>query len=96
MYQIDNYLKQNGRYTKNESKINFSDVEDCLILISSSFSTMTSYENQTKKSITNKFIADAMNEFLRHQLEVYCLENPEDAGKICEQVLVNKLSLIHI
>ena len=65
-------------------------MEDCLILISSSFSTMTSYENQTKKSITNKFIADAMNEFLRHQLEVYFLENPEDAGKICEQVLVNK------
>ncbi len=90
VYQIDNYLKQSGRYTKNESKINFSDVEDCLILISSSFSTMTSYENQTKKSITNKFIADAMNEFLRHQLEVYFLENPEDAGKICEQVLVNK------
>lgn len=88
--QIDAFLKQSGKYTKNESKINFADVEDCLILVSSSFSTMTSYENQTKKSITNKFIGDAMNEFLRHQLEVYFLENPDAASKIADQVLINK------
>ena len=92
VYQIDSYLKQNGKYLKNESKITYQDVEDCLVLVSSSFSTQTSYENQTKKAITNKFIYDAMNEFLRHRLEVYFIENPEDAARICEQVLINKRS----
>ena len=92
VYQIDSYLKQNGKYLKNESKITYQDVADCLVLVSSSFSTQTSYENQTKKAITNKFIYDAMNEFLRHQLEIYFIENPDDALRICEQVLVNKRS----
>lgn len=90
--QIDTYLKQNNKYLKNESKITFADVEDCLCLVSSSFSTETSYENQTKKAITNKFIYEAMTEFLKHQLEVYFLENPVDANKIAEQILVNKRS----
>ena len=90
--KIDAYLKQSGKYLKNESKITFQDVEDCLVLVSSSFSTQTSYENQTKKSITNKFICDSMTEFLKHQLEVYFIENPEDAQKIGEQVLINKRS----
>lgn len=89
---IDAYLKQNGKYLKNESKITFQDVEDCLVLVSSSFSTQTSYENQTKKAITNKFIAETMTEFLRHNLEVYFVENPMDAAKIGEQVLINKRS----
>ena len=90
--QIDSYLKQNGKYLKNESKLTFSDVEDCLILVSSSFSTQTSYENQTKKAITNKFIYEAMTEFLKHQLEIYFIENPDEAIKIAEQVLINKRS----
>ena len=90
--QIDAYLKQNNRYLKNESKISFQDVEDCLVLVSSSFSTQTSYENQTKKAITNKFIATAMTDFLRHNLEVYFIENPEEAKKIADQVLINKHS----
>lgn len=90
--QIDQYLKQNGKYLKGESKISFVDVEDCLVLVSSSFSTQTSYENQTKKSINNKFIYEAMTEFLKHQLEVYFIENPDEALKIAEQVLVNKRS----
>ena len=90
--QIDSYLKQNGKYLKNESKLTFSDVEDCLILVSSSFSTQTSYENQTKKAITNKFIYEAMTEFLKHQLEIYFIENPDEAVKIAEQVLINKRS----
>ena len=89
---IDSYLKQNNKYLKNEGKITFQDVEDCLILVSSSFSTQTSYENQTKKAITNKFIAETMTEFLKHNLEVYFIENPEDAAKIAEQVLINKRS----
>ncbi|MBR6789270.1 MAG: DNA topoisomerase, partial [Oscillospiraceae bacterium] len=90
--QIDAYLKQTGKYLKNESKITFADVEDCLVLVSSSFSTQTSYENQTKKAITNRFVYEAMTEFLKHQLEVYFIENPADAAKIAEQVLVNKRS----
>ena len=88
--QIDQYLKSTGKYLKNESKINFSDIEDCLVLVSSSFSTLTSYENQTKKSINNKFIYEAMTDFLKHQLEVYFLENPDEALKIAEQIMVNK------
>ena len=90
--QIDAYLKQTGRYLKNESKIGFQDVQDCLVLVSSSFSTQTSYENQTKKAITNKFIQESMTEFLRHNLEVYFLENKAEADKLCEQVLINKRS----
>ena len=92
VYQIDAYLKQNNKYTKSESKITYQDVEDCLIIVISSFSTQTSYENQTKKAITNKGIQDAMVEMLRHNLEVYFIENPMDAEKIANQVLVNKRS----
>lgn len=90
--QIDAYLKQNNKYQKNESKISFSDVEECLVIVISSFSTQTSYENQTKKSITNKFIYEAMSDFLRHSLEIYFIENKADAEKIAEQVLINKRS----
>ncbi len=92
VYQIDAYLKQNNKYKSNESKITFSDVEECLVLVISSFSTVTSYENQTKKAITNKFIGEAMTEFLRHQLEIYFIENKAEAEKIAEQVLINKRS----
>ncbi len=90
--QIDAYLKQNNKYQKNESKVTFGDIEECLCLVISSFSTQTSYENQTKKAITNKFIQEAITEFLRHQLEVYFIENRAEAEKIAEQVLINKRS----
>ncbi len=90
--QIDSYIKQSGKYTKNESKITFNDIEECLLIVISSFSTQTSYENQTKKAITNKFIQEAMTDFLRHQLEVYFIENKAEADKIAEQVLINKRS----
>ena len=89
---IDAYLKAQGKYQKSESKITWADVEDCLVLVSNNFSTQTSYENQTKKAINNKFVQEAMTEFLRAQLEVYFIENPLDAGKIAEQVLINKRS----
>ncbi len=94
VYQIDAYLKQNNKYKSNESKITFSDIEECLVLVVSSFSPggLVSYENQTKKSITNKFIGDAMTEFFRHQLEIYFIENKAEAEKIAEQVLINKRS----
>jgi len=89
---LDGYIKQTNKYKNNESKITFSDIEECLVIVISSFSTMTSYENQTKKSITNKFIYEAMVEFLRHQLEIYFIENKAEADKIADQVLVNKRS----
>ena len=89
---LDAYLKQQGKYNKNESKVTFQDVQDALVLVSNNFSTQTSYENQTKKAINNKFIQETMTEFLRSQLEIYFIENPLDAGKIAEQVLVNKRS----
>ena len=89
---IDKYLRDQGKYQKNESKITWADVEDCLVLVSNNFSTQTSYENQTKKAITNKFIQEAMSEFLRSNLEIYFIENPFDAEKIGEQVLLNKRS----
>ena len=92
LYQIDAYLKQNNKYNKNESKISFSDIEECLIIVISSFSTQTSYENQTKKAVTNKFIQESMTDFLKHQLEIYFIENKSEADKIAEQVLINKRS----
>lgn len=92
VYQIDNYIKQTNKYKSGESKITFADVEECLVLVTSSFSTITSYENQTKKAVTNKFIAEAMTDFLRHQLEVYFIENKAEADKIADQVLINKRS----
>ena len=94
VYQIDAYIKQTNKYKNGESKITFSDIEECLVLVISSFSPggLVSYENQTKKSITNKFIGDAMTEFLRHQLEVYFIENKTEADKIADQVLINKRS----
>ena len=94
-FVIDKYLKTTNKYTKNESKINFNDIKDCLILVSNSLSGLTSYENQTKKAINNKFIQDAMVEFLRHELEVYFIENKMEAEKISAQVLVNKRSREH-
>ena len=89
---IDGYIKQQGKYNKSESKITWADIQDCLVLVSNNFSTQTSYENQTKKAINNKFIQEAMTDFLRSQLQVYFIENRFDADKIAEQVLVNKRS----
>lgn len=91
---IDAYLKKEGKYNKNEAKITWNDIQDCLILVSNNFSTAahTSYENQTKKAINNRFVQEAMQEFLRSQLEIYFIENPADAEKIAAQVLVNKRS----
>lgn len=90
--QIDGYLKTNNKYNKGEKAIKWDDIADCLVFISSNFSTQASYANQTKKAVTNAFIKDAMTEWLRHQLEVYFLENPDEAVKIAERVLVNKRS----
>lgn len=87
--QINAYLKANNKYAKSDGQINIQDVEDCVIFVVSSFSTNTSYENQTKKAITNKFIQEAMTDFFRKSLEVYFIENKMEAEKIANQVLVN-------
>ena len=89
---IDAYIKKIGKYQKNETAIKFQDVQDCLVLVTNCFSTQTSYENQTKKAINNRFIQQAMTEFFKEQLEVYFIENKSDADRIAEQVLVNKRS----
>ena len=92
--QIDSYLNQNNKYQKSYSKNSFQDIEDCLAIVISSFSTQTSYENQTKKAINNKGIQDSMTAFLKHQLEIYFIENPLEAEKIGNQVLINMRSRV--
>ena len=92
VYEIDKCIKARGKYNKDEAKITFADIEDSLILVVNSFSTVTSYENQTKKSITNKFIQETMTDFLKQQLEIYFIENKIESDKIIEQILVNKRS----
>lgn len=91
-YSINQYLKTNNKYNKNESQIKDEDVLDCLVVVVSSFSSVTSYENQTKKAINNKGIQEAMVDMFRHNLEIYFIENPLDAEKIANQVLINKRS----
>ena len=92
VYAIDAYIKKTNKYQKNESKITFPDIADCLILVTNCFSTRTSYENQTKKSITNRFIREAMTDFFKEKLEIYFIENKAEAGRIADQVLINKRS----
>ena len=92
VYAIDAYIKKTNKYQKNESKITFPDIADCLILVTNCFSTRTSYENQTKKSITNRFIREAMTDFFKEKLEIYCIENKAEADRIADQVLINKRS----
>ncbi|MEG0876809.1 MAG: toprim domain-containing protein [Oscillospiraceae bacterium] len=92
VFALDAYIKKIGKYQKNESKISFQDVSDCLVLVTNCFSTQTSYENQTKKAINNRFIQEAMTEFLRAQLEIYFIEHKAEADKIAEQILINKRS----
>ena len=95
VYAIDSYLKKQNKYQKNEGKISFQDVQDCLVLVTNCFSTQTSYENQTKKSITNRFVQEAMTDFFKSQLEIYFIENRAEADRIAEQVLINKRSREH-
>ena len=94
VFAVDRYLRNNGKYNKNESKIVFQDIEDCLVCVTNSFSNsnLTSYANQTKKAVTNIFISEAMADFLKHSFEIYFAENPMDAEKIAAQVLINKRS----
>ncbi len=87
-------MKANNKYNKSDAQVNVQDIEECIIFVVSSFSTQTSYENQTKKAITNKFIQEAMTDFFRHQLEIYFIENKMDADKIADQILINMRSRV--
>lgn len=88
-YAIDKYIKGQNKYSKNESKISFDDIADNLSIIVNSASTQTSYENQTKKAITNAFIQKALTDFIKTNLEIYLTENQTSANTIMNQVLIN-------
>ena len=92
VFVFDKILKQKGKYNKDETKISFNDIEDSLILISNSFSTQTSYANQTKKSINNKFVKEYMTDLIKENLEIWFIENEMEANKVIDQVLANKRS----
>ena len=92
VFVLDKLLKQKNKYNKNESKITFNDIEDSLIVIVNSFSTQTSYENQTKKAINNKFIQEFLTELIKEKLEIWFLENPGDCNRVIDQILANKRS----
>ena len=88
--EIDKQIKLKEKYKANESKITFQDIADSLILVTNTFSTQTSYENQTKKAINNKFIQDFMTQLIRDNLEIWFIENKDFAAKTIEQILINK------
>ena len=90
--EIDKQIKARDKYKANEAKITFQDIADSLIVITNTFSTQTSYANQTKKAINNKFIQDYMTQLIRNNLEIWFIENKQAADKVVDQVLVNKRS----
>ncbi|AKL95351.1 DNA gyrase subunit B [Clostridium aceticum] len=90
--QVHSFIKDKNKYTKNEKRVTFTDIKDSLILVTNTYSTITSYENQTKKAITNKFIQEAITAFLKEKLEIYFTENQADLEKIVDQILINKRS----
>lgn len=90
--EFDRYAKEQNMYQGEESKISFKDIEDSLVIIISSFSTFSSYENQTKKAINNRYIQVFLTEILRENLRVWFIENQKEANRIVEQILVNKRS----
>jgi DNA gyrase subunit B len=89
---LDKFITSDGRYAKGESKIVFADIQESLIFVSNCFSSVGGFENQTKKSMTNAAFLEAMTDFLKHELEIYFIENKSEAQKIADQILVNKRS----
>ncbi|NLZ71443.1 MAG: DNA topoisomerase [Clostridiaceae bacterium] len=90
--EFDRVLKEKDKYRANESKIVFADIEDSLILMINSFSTFTSYENQTKRAINNKFIQQFLTDLIKENLQVWFIESADEADRVIEQVLINKRS----
>ena len=89
---LNKYIRNTNKFKKGESQVLFSDVAECLILVVNSYSTKTSYENQTKKAVTNSFIAEFMTEWFKKTLAIYFTEHPAEAERIANQVLINKRS----
>ena len=87
---FDKYLRDSNKYTKSESKIIFQDIQDSLVMVTNCFSTIGCFENQTKKSVNSKFTQDAMTAFFKEQLQVWFIENKQDADRAADQILVNK------
>ena len=89
---FDNFLKNEGKYKANEARINFGDIEESLILLTSSFSTVTSYENQTKRSINNRFIQRFMTNLIRSKLDIWFIEYRDQALRAAAEVLLKRRS----
>ncbi len=89
---IDKYCKEKGKYNKNESSPKYEDIDDCLVIVTNCFSDLVSYANQTKMAISDKYIKDEMIAFFKKNLDVYFTENPKEAEKIADQVIINKRS----
>ena len=89
-YVIDKYIKDNGLYGKNESKIKFIDIQDSLIVVSDTYSTISLYTDQVKKKIKSKFMNSFVTEFLKEQLTIYLIENSLEAKLTREQMTRQK------
>ena len=92
VYVFDRYIKEQKKYTKSENKITFNDITDSLVLVTNTFSTQTSYENQTKKAINNKFIQEFLTDLLKEQIAIWIIEHKTEADKVVDQILINKRS----
>ena len=90
VHAVDSQIKYLNKYNKNEKKVSFVDIQESLVLIVNSFSTQTSYENQTKKAVTNRFIQEALTDFIKERLKIFFIENKELAEKALNQILINK------
>ena len=91
-FVIDKFLKEQNLYNKNEKKVTFEDISDSLIVITSTYSTISLFTDQTKKKIGSDFMKQSVTKWLREQLEIYFIENPKEAELVFKQVLVNKRS----
>ena len=89
---FDKEIRARGKYTAKEAKLTFQDIQDSLILVVNSFSTQTSYENQTKKAINNRFIQTFLTDLIKDKLEIWCIEHKKEADKVIDQILINKRS----
>ncbi len=87
---FDRYLRENNKYGKNESKIIYQDIQDCLVMVTNCFSTIAAFENQTKKAVNSKFVQEAMTAFLKERFEVWFIENKQEAELVANQILINK------
>ncbi|MER2007171.1 MAG: toprim domain-containing protein [Psychrobacillus sp.] len=89
---VDKFLKEQNLYNKNEKKVSFDDIADSLVIVTSTFSTISLFTDQTKKEMRSDFMKKEITAWMREQLSIYFVENPNEAKLILQQVLVNKRS----